>query len=232
MVYRPIQQTFTQNSNYNYLVYDLTDKGKKYLKDNNLWVEAIRPTGPWVHQFMVSTITATMDIMCLRNGYTYIPGHEIVKTTLHCDVEFDWDGKPYTKRLTPDAIFAINYGGSYIAYIIEADRNTEANDPKTPHRKSSRRNIKQYKNFQKHYKVHYGLNCPLVVLTVTTSKNHIPNVLKMIDEEIGPCPYLAFGLAEEFGNVWHPPKRLLSHLFEEGLKRNGKEDWIIKKDTQ
>lgn len=228
-LHRPYQQMQTMNCNYNHYIYDLTDRGKQFLVDNGAWVDAFRPTGQWVHQFMTSSITATMHIMCDRHGYRYIPAHEILKgNPISLDVPFTWDGRNYTKILSPDSIFAIDYGGSYLAFIVEADRNTEANDPKTPHRKSVRRSVKQYKNFNKLYKKHYSLNCPLVVLNVTTSEKHIPNCLNIVQEEIGPCTYLAWGHAPEFGVIWKPPA-LMSHLFEDGLKRNGKDDFVIKK---
>ncbi len=229
MVFRPKQQTLTSNSDYHHLVYDLTDKGKKYLQDNGGWVDALRPTGPWVHQFMTSTLTATVHIMCERNGYKFIAGHEILKgKPLHAEIPFIWtNGNTYAKNLTPDSLFAIDYGGSYLAYALEADRNNEANDPDTPHRKSARRNARQYQNFHKKYKEYYGLNCPLVILTVTTSKKHIDNVLDIIQEDIGACTYQAIGHAPDFGDYWKPPK-LMSHLFDGGLKRAGKPDFSIK----
>jgi len=222
MVYKPKQQRETEGADGHYHIYDLTERGKAYLKRNGLWVDSHRPTGPWVHQFMVACITASIHILCERAGYTFIPGHEIVPS-LATTAPFDWKGKRYEYALIPDSLFAIQYDKGFIAYAVEADRNTEPNDPHTPHRKSARRSIKQYAEFigKKRYKTCYGLNCPLVVLNVSVSDDHVRRVLSIIDDEIGKCGYQAFGVATEFQTPFKPPAELLTHIFDEPLQRSG-----------
>jgi len=231
MVYCPKQQRATDNSNYHHLVYDLTARGKQYIENSDRCVEAIRPTGPWLHQFMIATLTATMHIMCNRNGYRFIPGHKVLRgRPLSCAVPFAWDGQHFEKELVPDSLFAIDYGRKFIIYVLEADRNTEGNVVKTPHRKSARRSILQYKKFRDLYREHWRVNAPLVVLTVTTSHGHIGHLLDLVQHELGDCSFLAFGHAPDFvTNFWKPPK-LMTHLFEEGLQRAGRPDFVIKHD--
>ncbi|MDJ0613247.1 MAG: replication-relaxation family protein [Rhizobiaceae bacterium] len=228
MIHKPRQQRETAGADGNHHIYDLTEKGKAYLKRNGLWIDAHRPTGPWVHQFMVSCITSSIHILCTRNGYTYVPGHEITNS-LAVNVPFKWKGKRHSCKLIPDALFAIRYGKGYIAYALEADRNTEPNDPATPYRKSARRNIKQYAEFvgKKMYKKHYGLSCPLVVLNITVSQDHIKRTMPIVEDEIGKCSYLAFGVASEFRTPFQPPKNLLTFLFESPLLRNYKKEYQI-----
>lgn len=228
MVFKPRQQRETEGADANHHVYDLTERGKTFLQQHKLWIESHRPTGPWVHQYMVSCITASIHILCVRNGYTYIPGHEITPS-LATTAPFFWNGKRYQYSLIPDSLFAIKYPRGFIAYAVEADRNTEPNDPASPHRKSARRNIKQYAEFvgRKRYKKCYGLTCPLVVLNVSVSNDHIERVLKIVDEEIGACGYLAFGAVPEFRTPFKPPVELLENLFNGTLLRNDNNPFII-----
>ena len=228
MVYKPKQQRETEGADGNHHIYDLTERGKTYLKRNGLWVDSHRPTGPWVHQYMVSCITASIHVLSERSGYTCIPGHEITPS-LATTAPFFWKGKRHECALIPDSLFAIQYKKGFIAYALEADRNTEPNDPKTPHRKSARRNIKQYAEFvgKKRYKKCYGLNCPLLVLNVSVSEGHVQRVLSIVDDEVGECGYMAFASACEFQTPFQPPKMLMAHLFDEPLLRNRKEPFQI-----
>lgn len=235
-MYRPAYQLGTYNTDINHLVYRPTKKGEDLLKSTGDYVERLKRAGnsdnEAAHDLMISTITAMMDIMCRREGYTYIPGHDILKDKpLKADVKFKWKNKEYTKALTPDSLFAIDYGGSYLAFALEADRATEPAETKTPHRKSALRNIKQYQAFKKLYKEHYGLNCPLITLTITVSEARMNTMLDLVKQEIGDCSHMVFGYHEDFKPpFWKPPTQLCSHLFTNGLKRSGYEDFYIKRD--
>ncbi len=229
MIYRPRQQRETENADGNYHVYALTKAGINYLKEEGLWLEAHKPTGGWVHQYMVSCITASIHILCNREGYHYIPGHEITPS-LTAEAQFTWGSKEYSYNIIPDALFAIQYPTGYVAYALEADRGTEPNDTASPYRKSIRRNIKQYAYLvgNQAYKSAYRLNCPLIVLNVMVSKRKVENALTIIQKEVGDCPYLAFGLAPEFKTPFKPPAKLLESLFIEPLHRSGLKPWTIK----
>lgn len=227
MVYKPRQQRETESADAHHHVYSLSDKGIAFLKREGLWVDALKLTGPWVHQYMIACITSSIHIQCNRQGLTYIPGHEITGD-LSTSVPFTWKRRRYETNLIPDSLFAIQYGKGYIAYLVEADRNSEPNDPSTPHRKSTRRSIKQYAEFigNKRYKKRFSLNCPLVVLNISVSQEHINRALQIIDEEIGPCSYLCFGLIPQFRTPFKVPGGLLwgSNI---GLDRNGNEPFQL-----
>jgi len=233
MIFRPRQQRETEGADANHHIYALTNRGIEFLKREQLWVESLRPTGPWVHQYMISCITATMHIMAVRAGYIFIPGHEITQS-LATTAPFFWKGKRYEYSLIPDSLFAIRYDKGFLAFAVEADRNTEPNDPTTPHRKSVRRSIKQYAEFvgRKRYKKTYGLNCPLVVLNVTVSAEHADRALDIIEDEIGSCSYLAFGVAPMFQTPFKPPAHLLADLFEKPLRRSGLDGFVVTKTTR
>ena len=225
MVYKPRQQRETEGADAHHHVYALSERGKTFLKHEGLWEDALKLTGPWVHQYMITCITSSIHILCNQSGLTYIPGHKIT-ADLSTKVPFTWGRKRHEYYLIPDSLFAIKYQKGYIAYLVEADRNTEPNDPATPHRKSVRRSIKQYAEFigKKQYKKRYTLNCPLIVLNISVSNEHISRVLKIVDEEIGACSYLAFGTAEEFRTPFRVPHNLLFPLAST-LKRNAMQDF-------
>lgn len=228
MICKPKQQRETAGADANHHVYALTNRGSEFLKREGLWVDSLRPTGPWVHQYMISCISASMHILAKRSGHTFIPGHEITQS-LATTAPFYWKRRRHECALIPDGLFAIRYADGFVAYLVEADRNTEPNDPATPHRKSVRRNVKQYAEFvgKKRYKKCYGLNCPLIVLNVSTSNEHINRVLPIVEEELGDCRYLAFGTAPMFQTPFKPPTSLLNHLYEEPLTRLGHEGFVV-----
>lgn len=213
LIYRPERQRETEGADGQHHVYALTERGAQFLKREGLWQNAIRPTGPWVHQYMIACITASIHIMCDQAGRRFIPGHEI-SSNLAVDIPFSWGNGRHSCQLIPDSLFAIQYEKGFIAYLVEADRNTEPNDPKTPHRKSARRMVKQYGEFigTKRYRQDYGLNCPLIVLNVSVSEDHVSRVMRIVDEEIGACRYFAFAAAPEFRTPFRVPRSILANL--------------------
>jgi hypothetical protein len=235
-IYRPKQQRATDNANYHEYIYDLSEKGVNYLKSNGLWVEALRPrssmSDKWPHNFMVSCITATMQIMCIRYGYGYVPPHEFVGSKLKIEnVPFRYDGVTRKKNLTPDAVFAIGYPDGHIAYALEADRNTEPNDAKDWKRKSAKSSVLQYVTVisKRLYRSAYGRETPMLLLYVTVNVTHAKNVLQVISDYVGSCHYMTVGVASDFQPPFWKPPQLLTHLFEKPLARAGKTPWKIGK---
>lgn len=235
-VYRPKQQRATDNANYHEYIYDLTERGINYLKRNLLWVEALRPrssmSDKWPHNYMVSCITATMHIMCLRNGYGYVPPHEFVKGKLKIEkVPFLYDGRQRKKNLTPDAVFAIGYPDGYVAYALEADRNTEANEAADWKRKTAKSSVLQYQSIigRNLYQKAYGRKTPMMLLYVTVNATHAENALRVISDQIGACYFMLIGVTSEFEPPFWKPPQLLAYLFDEPLARAGKAPWTIRK---
>lgn len=230
---RPRRLWETANANYNHYCYDLTEQGKQFLRDRELWVDAARPTGNAVHQLFVSTVTATMDIMCQRAGYRFIPQHEyLAGKPATVQVPFAWNDRRYTLPLAPDALFAIDYGGdSYLAFALEADRDTETSraTSTSPERKSDLRTIRQYAAFidQKLYKRAYDREAQMVMLFITVTETKVARFLKLLAEE-GSSRYVAVGLVSEFDRPFKPPV-LLKHLFEGELLRADAKPFTIKK---
>lgn len=83
----------------------------------------IRPTGHWWHGYMTSCVISSTDIAAARDGVRYIPAHEILA------IENALLAIPVgNQKLTPDQLFALDYGDSFRAFALEVDRGTE---PKT-----------------------------------------------------------------------------------------------------
>ena len=228
---RPWQQFDTIDARYQELIYDLTPVSVAALKERGDWHGPVNPGGPWKHRYMVASITASIELMCREHGFRYIPGYEILERAgadLQSTVPYTWNGAAKRATLTPDALFAIDYGGGFRAFVVEADRNTEPNRPKSHTRKSWLRNILQYRNFigDRLYKEHYGLNCPLMLLVVTTSKRHMMNVLDVVEDVAGRNTYMCFSSAENFGSIFKPSD-VLRPLFTDGWKRAGQPDFRL-----
>ncbi len=222
LIMKPRQQRATTSADSNFTIYALSERGAVYLKDAGLWVDAIQPTGHWVHQYMVACIAASLHLTCQRAGLQFIPGHKITQQ-LAVKIPYDWNGRRYENTLIPDSLFAIRYPTGFIAYALEADRSTETIDPTSPYRKSVRRNVRQYENLvgTGRYKEVFNLNCPLMVLNVTVSDTRARRCLEILCEETGACRYHLFAVVPEFRTPFRPPKYLLNHLFDQPLTRAG-----------
>jgi hypothetical protein len=227
---KPEAQRATVNADSNFHVYDLSDHGRDYLKREGLWVEALRPSGNFAHQLMTAYITGTIDVMCRRSGYRFIPPHEyLAGKPIKVDVPFDWEDGRHTCPLVPDAVFAIDYGkSSFVAYALEADRNTEPLRNNRWQRKSDLRTIRQYRNFiaGRRYQRAYDRKADMMLLYITVSEGHARTFLSLVSEELGAPAYIAVGVLEAFKTPFRPPA-MPEHLVEGPLNRAGRESWSI-----
>jgi len=213
---RPLQQFRTFDARYQPLVYELAPAGERALREAGKWSDfANGHSGPWQHQFMVSCITASIELATLDNSnLNYIPQSTILKRAgerLRFPVPFI---DPKTKRevksdLIPDALFGFEYvdGGRklYRFFLVEADRATEPTRASKFNRKSHLRNFLQYREYVGRglYKEHFGLTAGMLVLNVTSSQRTMENMIKLLGE-IAPKgnTYKLFQAVEEFGGVF------------------------------
>lgn len=213
----PRQQRATENASFNPYIYDLTDRARAFLWEEGIAEDTVTPRGHWVHQYMTACITASIDIAARRAGITYIPAHRILErsgATLGTTL-----GK---KRLIPDQLFGLDYGGRYRFFCVEADRGTE---PKTSSaaRKSYRSTIEDYREFigAKRYKDHYELTAGMVLLYVFSSRSNERRFMETVGHVMGSrCSYVMTQTVPEFHHGFRPP-RLLSGLFARSWKRAG-----------
>ncbi|MFZ5616461.1 MAG: replication-relaxation family protein [Pseudomonadota bacterium] len=216
---RPPQQFATIDSRYNQLVYDLAPAGVRALKERALWHETnAARSGPWLHNFMAGSITASIEIGALeRADLAYIPEHRILeraKTTLSYPVTIidPITGKRLTKELKPDALFGLEYkteqGSRYRFFAVEADRGTEPVTAGTLDRKSALRSLLQYREYVAGgiYKKHLKLSAPLLVLTVCGDEGRMDALLRLA-AKIFPegNPYLLYQCWKAFGVPWRTP---------------------------
>ena len=243
---RPAPQFEILDPRHNPLVYDLTLVSDKILKDNHLYSEH-SPTPAasfrhWKHRFMTSCITASIELATIANPkLRYIPQSEILgklnaPLRIPITIKNPLTRKKEKRDLIPDAIFAIEYkypeGKKYLAFFLEADRNTEPNRSYNFERKSYRRTILQYRELisQKLYKSHYGLNAGALVLNVTTSHTHMENLIELTKELSfhNRNNFMLYQGLPDFGYPFKPPPPLLN-LITDPWKRAGRDPFHINK---
>lgn len=225
---RPPQQFLTLDSRYNQLVYDLAPAGERALKEAGLLRAKDRSGGgPWLHQFMVSSITASIRLAAdLSDDIVYIPQDDILE---RAGAELSWpvtftdpvSKRTVTKDLKPDALFGLDYktsaGSRFRFFAVEADRATEPLTSTNFNRKSVVRNLLQYRAYVAGgaYKQHLQLSSPLLVLNVTSDPARQDRMIELI-EKLSPSgnPYMLFQTWEAFGAPFRPPKP--SSIFLEG----------------
>lgn len=177
---RPPQQFRTLDSRYNQLVYDLTPASERALGKAGLWNG--RPSarsGPWLHGFMVSCVTASVELATLaRSDVRYISQSQILgragtELRYKTIISEPSTGRDHGKDLVPDALFGLEYrteqGSRFRFFMVEADRATEPTTSSNFNRKSFLRSLLQYERYvgQGEYRAHLELTAPLMVLNVS-----------------------------------------------------------------
>ncbi len=233
---RPAQQFRTLDSRYNDLVYDLAPAAEKALKNET----PRQRSGPWLHTFMVSCITASFELATINNDdINFISQSDILsraKIDLRCQTTII---DPKTKRafkkdLIPDALFGLEYRRGknkyYRFFVVEADRGTEPATSQNFNRKSHLRSIQQYRDYIGNglYKKHLGLTSNLMVLNVFTEPSKLKRMMTLTDETSGHKgnTYMLFKTIEAFGLIFRPPKPLFD-LLGTPWQRAGQNDFSI-----
>lgn len=216
---RPPQQFRTIDSRYNQLVYDLAPPALEALadQDGNKFGRPSR-SGPWLHGFMVSCITASIELGCLDRDYlSYIPQSRILaragaELRYPIRVADPATGVEHDKDLIPDAIFGLEYhmsaGSRFQFFVVEADRATEPATSTNFNRKSFQRHLLQYQQYIEEglYKEHLKLTAPMLALNVTSDEKRLAKMLKVTDQYFPDgCNYQLFQYWNDFGPVFKPP---------------------------
>lgn len=231
---RPASQRYTDYKDGNFHVYSLTKKGETFLKQAGKLEEVVRHSGFFPHQLMGATYTATIDILCRREGYRFIPAHEylgdIPKKVL---LPFYWKNKLIDdKRFTPfdpDYIFAIEYGKSRIGFLPEFNRATETFEPESYKRRSDLKTIRQMDLLigEEAYKELYDRDEPLKFLFVTISPERAKGFIDLATRELGKVNYINATAMPTFASPFKPP-HFGEYLFTDPMIGTGKE-FTVKK---
>lgn len=231
---RPPQQFHTLDSRYNQIIYDLSPATQVALKERGLWRSASKAGGgPWLHRFMVSSITASIRLAAeAKQNLTYIPQADILgraDTDLSYSVEIidPRSRKTVVKVLKPDALFGLEYksanGNGYRFFLVEADRSTEPFTAKNFNRKSVLRSYLQYREYVGRglYKKHLKLTAPLLVLNVCIDPARVSRIQELIsDQSEGRNSYMLFQSWSDLSAPFRPPHPNVE-LLNDDWKRAG-----------
>jgi hypothetical protein len=223
---RPPQQFRTIDSRYNQLVYDLAPAGWQALERASMApTRCAAPSGPWVHRFMTSCITASIELVTLaRNDISYIPQSAILaraEADLRHPVTITdpASGRRFAKDLIPDAAFGLRYhtsdGDRFRFFAVEADRATEPTTSANWNRKSFERSLLQYEAYVAGgaYREHLGLTAPLLVLNVLSDAERARRMRDFVAKRYpAGNSFMLFQAWSDFGVVFRPPSPQTSLL--------------------
>jgi hypothetical protein len=224
----PRQQRATEHANFNAFVYDLTFKAREYLFDKGVAEATVAPHGHWVHGYMTSCVTSSIDISATRDGVQFVPGDKILAIK-DAPLAIPIDGQ----KLIPDQLFALDYGGSFRAFALEVDRGTEPKST-TAKRKSYAKSIDLYSKLieLQIYKTHYGLKASLLVLWVFSSRSNEARFLELLEGQ--PKRIRQHFLTQNvdgFHSTFQPPN-LLTKTYLDHWKRSGLQPAYISRQVK
>ena len=226
---RPPQQFRTLDSRYNQLVYDLAPAGWRALERGGMdATTCAAPSGPWLHRFMTSCITASIELATLaRDDISYIPQSAIlaragVELRYSVTIADPATSYRFAKDLIPDALFGLCYhtdqGDRFRFFAVEADRATEPTTSSNWNRKSFERNLQQYEAYVADgaYRDHLGLTAPLLVLNVLSDEQRTQRIVDFTAKRYPKGnAFMLFQAWPDFGPVFRPPEPNLELLLSE-----------------
>lgn len=172
----PPQQRAVERAEFHPYVYEITPKAKSWLVDKGCFEDALRPSGHWWHAYTVSSLTAAIDRAAVARSLRFIPARKILS------IRQAPLGIPYAgSTIIPDQIFALDYGGSFRAFMLEVDRGTEPMSSKSA-RESLTRKITGYGHIVARdlHRQHYGLKSPLALLFTFVSQARARRFMELV----------------------------------------------------
>lgn len=172
----PAQQRAIERADFNPYIYDITSRARAYLDEADLLEDVVRPSGHFWHAYAISALTAAVDRAANRAGLKFVPARSILKLRkVNLGIQIG------SSTVLPDQLFAIDYGGSFRAFLLEIDRGTE---PITGHkaRESLHRKLAAYSTIfaRDLHRQHYGLKSPIALLFTFASRVRSERVLRDI----------------------------------------------------
>lgn len=225
---RPEQQYASINARYQPMSYELTAEAARALRDRGI-VEQMweKPNGPYLHRFMTSCITASMELALRQAGYRYLSQADIFSHPKCPDDVFERDHPlalpHHDGEIVPDQLFGIDYGGKYRFFALEADRKTETVIATKKIAKSFARKVEALAEIleSQAYREVWGIPT-MTVLIVTTSEAHMKTMIAAVDDLVDPrtAARFLFKTKPQFGKYWTVPP-VMADLLNEPWHRAG-----------
>lgn len=224
----PLQQTRTWRPDKNLTVYDITKKAERALRDAGRFHEHAPTTNhnEWKHDFMGSSVAASIYLATLRSDCQFIFHDEIVERlgaktfgVRYRFVRRDGSAAEREAIIRPDGFFGIRYpNGDERIFIREEDCATERNDTDAPDVKNHKHKMLQYSDFlgRGETRKRYFGDRRVVVLNTFSNPTKMRNVIGLLlDLSKGKgSNFILFRSWEAFGLTFQPPHPDLS-LFGE-----------------
>jgi hypothetical protein len=216
-LYRPEQQWASLEGNFQPNIYDLTARALAALAERGARLN--NRTDPFLHRFMASATTASIEIAAKRKGYTYA---DLARLLAHdkCPEATRTLPNPLAipvsgKHVVPDAIFGIQQEKPSF-YAVEIDRRTESINSDTA-KTSFGRKLHGYLDILENrtYRSHLGIP-NFTILTVTTNALHLRSMLNFYHSLNAPkyARHFLFKSVPGFTASWRVPPIMLG-LFNE-----------------
>ena len=225
---RPEQQYASINARYQPMSYELTEDANEALRDHGIPEQIFEPAnGPYLHRFMTSCLTASIELAVRAAGFRYIAQGEIF-THAKCPKDVLKRDHPLALPcsdgvIIPDQIFGIDYGGKYRFFALEADRKTETVVSKKASSKAYARKLESYLEVLRDQSFRDVWGIPsLSIMTVTTSEAHMQTMMGALSDlaESREAARFLFKTQPQFGKYWTVPP-VLTGLFTDPWQRVG-----------
>jgi len=223
MLSRPPQQFASFAARYQPLIYDLTEGGKQVLAEAGRRDRYTpRHTDHFLHRLMGASVSASIELLARQRGIEFIPAERIL-THPRCPESARTSPNPLAIAIPggrgsviPDNLFGLRYAGDgYRFFAIEIDRSTESIERKTWKQNAFAKKVHAYCDIlrSRAFETHWGIP-NLLVLTVTTNRSHMFNILRYLTKVDDPLSERFLFKAEPmFGVNWRVPREVLTHLF-------------------
>jgi hypothetical protein len=223
---RPEQQNASINARYQPMAYELTPAGARALRDHGLpqqmWE---RPNGPYLHRFMTSCLTASLELAAQEHGIKFLSQSDIFNhpkcPNSVAEAEHPLALPHRDGVIIPDQLCGLNYGGRYRFFALEADRKTETIVSTRASAKAFAKKLEAYLNILRNhtYKDVWGIPT-LHIMIVTTSDAHMRTMIQVLESMAEPndAQRFLFKSKSEFGKYWTVPP-VMRDLLENAWNR-------------
>jgi hypothetical protein len=97
----PPQQRNIERAEFHPYVYDISEKGKTWLKEAGLFENSLRPTGHWWHNYAVSSLSAAFDRVAAKLSVCFIPARRILEIRQSSMASHTQAERPFSTKSLP-----------------------------------------------------------------------------------------------------------------------------------